>query len=221
MRIESHLCHISENRAIVLSKGWNENDYIGSALGEATTAEEAEDKAILRLKQRLNSGRFKDTAVKNKFDSIDIERNKGEINNEIVVKDNLLKNDEPSDWSIELTKIDSEIKRLEWSKSDENLFLEKNLGYKHRSKIINYNDLIKYLDLLKSLDCKLSNNDEIKNLLDESDSLLKELSWDNLKGREYLQNEFQVSTRKELDIKQLNSFVNKLKSIRYQIGIDS
>ena len=44
-------------------------------------------------------------------------------------------NQEPSDWSNELTAIDSEIKRLKWSRDDEIEFLEKNLGYNNRNKI--------------------------------------------------------------------------------------
>jgi hypothetical protein len=43
-----------------------------------------------------------------------------------------------------------------------------------------------------------------------------DLSWDNKQGREYLQKEFSVSTRKELTEKQLIIFVEKLKSIRNQ-----
>ena len=65
---------------------------------------------------------------------------------------------------------------------------------------------------------KLSNikTQNIQSLIDESEILLKELSWDHIRGREYLQNEFNVSTRKELNEAQLTSFVRRLKSIRNQ-----
>ena len=53
-------------------------------------------------------------------------------------------------------------------------------------------------------------------LIEESDIILRDLSWDHIQGREYLQKEFNVSTRKELNEKQLISFVEKLKSIRNQ-----
>ena len=52
--------------------------------------------------------------------------------------------------------------------------------------------------------------------MDESDTILRDLSWDIKRGREYLQKEFNVSTRMELDEKQLTIFVAKLKSIRNQ-----
>ena len=51
-------------------------------------------------------------------------------------------------------------------------------------------------------------------LIEESDRILRDLSWDHTQGREYLQNEFNVSSRKELNEKQLIIFVDKLKSIR-------
>ena len=54
MRIESKLCHISENKAVVLVNGWLEDKNVGSALAEGTTVEDAEDKAISRLNKRLN-----------------------------------------------------------------------------------------------------------------------------------------------------------------------
>ena len=53
-------------------------------------------------------------------------------------------------------------------------------------------------------------------MIKETDIILMELSWDHIQGREYLQKEFNVSTRKELDEKQLISFLEKLKTIRNQ-----
>ena len=61
-------------------------------------------------------------------------------------------------------------------------------------------------------------NININTLIEESDNILRDLSWDNIKGREYLQKEFNVSTRKELSHDQLILFVNKLKSIKNTIN---
>ena len=55
MRIESKLCHLSENKAVVLVKAWHNNKSLGSALAEGSTVEVAEDKAILRLNKRINA----------------------------------------------------------------------------------------------------------------------------------------------------------------------
>ena len=126
---------------------------------------------------------------------------------------------EPSDWSNELTAIDLEIQRLKWSRDEENNFLEKTIGYKNRYKITNYSDIVKYLNLLKKTDNQDRStlvNHNINTLIEESDNLLRDLSWDHTQGREYLQKEFDVTTRMELNEKQLISFVQKLKSIRNQ-----
>ena len=53
-------------------------------------------------------------------------------------------------------------------------------------------------------------------MIEESDVILRELSWDNKQGREFLEKEFNVSTRKELSQAELTSFVSKLKAIRSQ-----
>ena len=55
MRIESKLCHISENKAVVRVVGWINDLAVGSAHGEGDTVEIAEDKAISRLNQRVNN----------------------------------------------------------------------------------------------------------------------------------------------------------------------
>ena len=226
MRIESNLCHISENRTVVQVNGWIDDIKIGSALAEGPTVEVAEDKAISRLNKRINAVTKDDTNIK----SINEDKNKTPLKIELPNSDkielpkrekienaNILQ--EPSDWSSELTSIDSEIQRLKWSRDDEINFLEKNLGYNNRNKITNYDDIVKYLNLLKKTPIQnLSNvvNENINTLIEKSDSILKDLSWNHIQGREFLQKEFNVSTRKELSQEQLVSFIEKLKSIRNQ-----
>ena len=215
MRIESKLCHVSENKVIVHVTAWVNEENLGSALAEGSTVEEAEDKAISRLNKRINQTSNNETNTKSVSEDVikntlrvDLPRSK-EINI----------NHEPIDWSNELTAIDSEIERLKWSREEEIKFLENNLGFNNRNKITNYNDIVKYLNLLKKIDISLHSdilNQNIKTLIEESDSLLRDLSWDHTQGREYLQKEFNVSTRKELNEEQLLSFIEKLKILRIQ-----
>ena len=226
MRIESNLCHISENKAVVQVNGWINDIKVGSSLAEGPTVEYAEDKAISRLNKRLNTVTKDEESIK----AINEDKNKTPLKIELPnsEKIELPKRDktenanihqEPSDWSSELTSIDSEIQRLKWSRDDEINFLEKNLGYNNRNKITNYDDIVKYLDLLKKTPIQnLSNvvNENINTLIEKSDSILKDLSWNHIQGREFLQKEFNVSTRKELSQEQLVSFIEKLKSIRNQ-----
>ena len=218
MRIESNLCHASENKAIVQVTGWINDQNIGSALAEGPTVEDAEDRAIARLNNRINAITNKETAINNinkdnTSNSIKVELQKREQIEQVNI------NQEPNDWSKELAAIDSEIERLKWSREDEVNYLDKNLGYNNRNKITNYTDILKYLSLLKKIDNKNQIrvvNENINTLIEESDMILRDLTWNNNQGREYLQKEFNVSSRKDLNEKQLISFVEKLKIIRNQ-----
>ncbi len=218
MRIKSKLCHLSENKAVVKVTGWINDKNIGSALAEGSTVDIAEDRAISRLNKRVNNT---DNNENNKIMSNDIKL-KTKINFDAPKNENdehAFENKEPSDWSSELASIDAEIKRLNWSREEEIKFLEINFGINNRNKITKYKDIINYLSILRkhhNTQSTLQNTIYIENMLKESDIILNELSWDNKKGRDYLQNEFNVSSRKELDINQLKSFVEKLKSIRNQ-----
>ena len=218
MRIESNLCHASENKAIVQVTGWINDQNIGSALAEGPTVEDAEDRAIARLNNRINAITNKETAINNinkdnTSNSIKVELQKREQIEQVNI------NQEPNDWSKELAAIDSEIERLKWSREDEVNYLDKNLGYNNRNKITNYTDILKYLSLLKKIDNKNQIrvvNENINTLIEESDMILRDLTWNSNQGREYLQKEFNVSSRKDLNEKQLISFVEKLKIIRNQ-----
>ena len=218
MRIESRLCHKSESTTVVVVKGWNGNKVLGSALGEGETAEIAEDNAIRRLNQRLNKNESKQYKIENN-EKVYINNNDNNFNLK-AIKENEIETEvisRPNDWGKELTEIDSEIKRLKWSREDEISFLQKFYGYNNRYKITNYDELLNYLARLKNQKTK-DNMEELiitnESLIEESEILLEELSWDHNIGRKFLKNEFNVSTRKELNRNQLILFVNKLKEIR-------
>ncbi len=216
MRIESRLCHLTENKAVVRVNGWLNEKNIGSALAEGSTVEIAEDKAISRLNKRINGATNIDLTKKSSYAENVIPPEKGESFHREVIDNNNI-NNVPSDWSNELTAIDIELQRLKWTRDDENNFLEKALGYKNRNKITNYSDILKYLSLIKKTTIKTTSNlidEDTNNLMEESELILRDLSWDYKQGREYLQKEFNVSTRKELNEEQLLSFIEKLKSIR-------
>ena len=215
MRIESRLCHLSDNKAVVQVSGWINDKSLGSALAEGSSVEDAEDKAISRLQLRLNIT-SNDMKIGN---SNDVDKVKTSFNVELPKREKININNEPLDWSDELTAIDSEIKRLRWSREDEIKYLEQTLGYNNRNKITKYTDILKYLNLLKDIKiiCQSQKVDgNINNLIKESDILLKDLKWDHKQGRQFLQKEFNVLTRKELNQEQLMSFVGKLKSLKMQ-----
>ena len=213
MRIESRLCHLSDNKAVVQVSGWINEKSLGSALAESYTVEDAEDKAINRLKSRLNL-----ISNDQKIEQpIEKEKVKTSFNVELPKRENPNIKNEPLDWSDELTAIDSEIKRLNWSRDDEIRFLQQRLGFNNRNKITKYSDIIKYLNLLREIDKRIhSKIDNANTLITESDTLLEDLKWDHKQGRQFLQKEFNVLTRKELNMEQLISFVGKLRLIKNQ-----
>ena len=215
MRIESKLCHLTQNKAVVHVRAWINDTYQGSALAEGATVEVAEDNAISRLKKRLNINTNDNIAI----NTIKEDKVKTPLNVEVSKRETINRNYEPSDWSNELTAIDSELERLKWTIDDEIYFLEQKLGYNNRSKITKYTDIVKYLNLLKEIEIpsqSIKFNENVNMIIQESDIILRDLKWDNSQGRQFLQKEFNVSTRKELNHEQLLSFVAKLKMIRDQ-----
>jgi len=218
MRIESKLVHLSENKAIVQVSGWLNEKNVGSTLAEGTTVEEAEDNAISRLKKRINNIKYKEEQK----EPDNVKKINSQSNIELPKREKLETlsiNQEPADWSKELTAIDLEIKRLNWNRDDEIKFLEKTLGYNNRNKITKYNEIVNYLNILRETDNSFKSNlndSYLESMIEESDVILRELSWDNKQGREFLEKEFNVSTRKELNQAELTSFVSRLKAIRSQ-----
>ena len=55
MNIRVELCHVDTLRCVVRVEAWKDEHLIGSSLGEASTAEDAEDRAWQRLRRRLDS----------------------------------------------------------------------------------------------------------------------------------------------------------------------
>ncbi|MCP9914923.1 hypothetical protein [Cyanobium sp. ATX 6F1] len=53
MPLRTQLVHAEAGRRVVRASAWEAGECLGSALGEAATAEEAEDRAIERLRRRL------------------------------------------------------------------------------------------------------------------------------------------------------------------------
>lgn len=55
MQLQVQLVHAEGGRLVVQVTGWDGDQCLGSALGEAAGAEEAEDRALARLQRRLDS----------------------------------------------------------------------------------------------------------------------------------------------------------------------
>ena len=127
MRIESKLCHISENKAVVQVNGWLNDRNLGSALAEGPTVEVAEDKAISRLNERINAV-TKDVSSINTNNEhktktplrIELPNSeKVELPKREKVEDINI-NHEPNDWSSELTAIDADEDELTYGATADN-----------------------------------------------------------------------------------------------------
>jgi len=59
---------------------------------------------------------------------------------------------DPEDWSAELARIDLALKRIGWQREQEALYLERAFGHPSRSRLTTYNDLLAYLQLVEALE---------------------------------------------------------------------
>lgn len=232
MRFHSEICHIEEKRAIVRVSAWDGKTPLGSALGEAQSCEIAEEKATKRLMQRLtfadnptNEKHGTNSKGANTIPEQDYFTIKNANNNETGIKDQMSKqnqNDlkintaltEPEDWSKELTQIDLHIKNLKWDRNQENEYLIKMYNLKNRSQLTDYSIVNSYIASLKTLITTRDNHEnqaeeKKKNLMTESDKIIQNLNWKTSQARDFLKVKMNATSRKSLDIDQLNTF-NKL-----------
>ena len=118
---------------------------VAAALGEAPGAEEAEDRALARLQQRLaqTPRQSQITAPAQRINPEPIAEPITEVINEPI--------QEPEDWSDELTAVELELQRLGWDRHQEGIYLERAFALASRNRLVNYADLVIYLKALRTL----------------------------------------------------------------------
>ena len=118
---------------------------------------------------------------------------------------------DPDDWSDELTAIDMEIRRIGWSREQEQEYLTRAFGLGSRHKLTRYADLVAYLRQLKLIQA----NDDAStapapirrgDLLQQGDAMLKQLGWSSDQARTFLQQQLGASSRQQLSDEQLLQF---------------
>ncbi len=234
MHLETELSHISTERTVVKVQAWEGDKSLGSTLGEGKTIDIAEENAIVKLKSRLkamgkvvgNNDKTQSTSTftpkQNIFESKISSNSKFKDQDEkipLANKQNEDKMNIPNDWGEELSAIDKELKRLKWQKEEELVYLKILFGYSSRSKITKYIELKVLLMNLKELPSgskPSSSCDTKETLITKSSIILNKLKWDSIKGREFLQENFEVSTRQDLNKIQLMQF-NLLLSEELQV----
>jgi len=178
---------------------------VAAALGEAPGAEEAEDRALARLQQRLahTPRQSQITAPAQRINPEPITEPITEVINEPI--------QEPEDWSDELTAVELELQRLGWDRHQEGIYLERAFALASRNRLVNYADLVIYLKALRTLEPPCSAATAAIPLLraamlKASDQLLSQLQWGADQGRSFLAEHFGQSSRLQLSDDQLQQF---------------
>lgn len=233
MLLQARLVHAEPgNRVVELSAQWN-GELLGTALGEGSTAEEAEDRALRRLESRLRDRLLpsapEPVAPRSESDPTraaqpaaapvrveppapapaSAEPPPGPLLPETPEAPEGL--EDPEDWSAELAQIDLELRRLGWGREQEGLYLERVFGHPSRSRLTRYSDL---KALLKALNALQDGSDPSlapvplrrSELLAQSDVLMSQLGWDAVRGKRFLEANLQVSSRQQLSDVQLLQF---------------
>ena len=171
------LLHVERGRVIVrVSTG--SGATVVSALGEAASAEEAEDRARHRLHQQGPASasatpvaapepasapaRPADPAhdsspppVVQQQPLLPVDPEPATADVEAApapAPDPVEPPAEPDDWSEELTAVEMELQRLGWDRESEGTYLQRAFGHPSRSRLVNYADVVSYLKLLRRLE---------------------------------------------------------------------
>ncbi|MEB3173482.1 MAG: hypothetical protein VKL97_06410 [Cyanobacteriota bacterium] len=224
MPIEVELVHAEPGRRVVRARLIGAEGHLASALGEGSTAEEAEERARARLQQPAPMvPQPQPMAQPPAAPQAERRHEPPQPRPEPAVQppaeaapaaaaETLAEPaPDPEDWSSELAQLDLQLKRLGWSRELEATYLVRAFGHGSRSRLTTYADLLAYLRALEgfapgedpaSCSVPLKRSD----LLAQSDQLLGQLGWDANRGRQLLEQRFQRNSRQQLSDNQLLEF---------------
>ena len=233
MQLKARLVHAEAGLRVVRVSAWHQGTCLGSALGEAESAEVAEDRAIERLQQRLGAtaataplpasaapaaatAPISPPPARNSL----IRRPSTEAvdtsapvdappSPELPVLEGLTP--VPDDWSDELAALDLQLQQLGWGRDQESTYLQRAFGHPSRSRLTSYGDLSAYLKAVQQLS---PGSDPASapvplrraDLLSQCDQMLQQLQWDASQGRAFLEEHFQLASRQQLSDEQLLHF---------------
>ncbi len=252
MHVQVRLLHCDGGRRVVLVSARDGDRFLGSALGEAGDAEEAEDRARARLLARLEGPGPTATAPQRAPAALTpppaAEPPAPSPKRSVASSEPPLQappepappepaspepsppkpasptaapsppappapppappappspDEDPQDWSAELTHLDLQLRRLGWDRDREAAYLQRCFGHPSRDRITVYADLIAYLQAIETLEpgcdpataaVPLRRTD----LLEQCNLLLQQLGWDGSMGRSFLEKHLGVSSRQQL-----------------------
>ena len=241
MQFEAQLVHAEDGKRVVQVRAMDNDHCLGSALGEGSTAEEAEDRASKRLLARLEESPKPNPKEINQPKAQPVPRAESPAQNSVRINSTAPSTSqalspsaatdsepklppfpkpeapsdenggEPEDWSSELARLDLQLQRLGWSREEEAIFLERAFGHPSRNRLTSYVDLVAYLKTVEALEQGANPGNapvplRRKDLLNQCDQLLEQLHWDAARGRAFLDDHFNLSSRQQLNDSQLLQF---------------
>ncbi|TVS06551.1 MAG: hypothetical protein EA413_03810 [Cyanobium sp. PLM2.Bin73] len=226
MELVARLVHAEPGARVVQVSARRQGQTLGTALGEAATAEEAEDRALTRLHQRLGP----DPRQPRQQPPAPRPPAAGPVRRpelpeaggpsapmpvpSAAAPPRPLPEEpppDPEDWSGELAQIDLQLRRIGWQREQEATYLQRAFGHPSRGRITTFADLIAYLQVLQGL---ADGSDPAQapvplrrpELLSQCDQLLAQLGWDAGRGRQFLERHFALASRQQLSDSQLLQF---------------
>ena len=245
--LKARLVHAEAGLRVVQVSAWLGSSCIGSALGEANSAEAAEERAIQRLQQRLAAAPAASAPpapnVRHPVVRQPLPTNEPAASEiatlEVEPQASLFAEAppdppspsaapaeppaDPEDWSDELAELDVQLQRIGWDRSQEGTYLQRAFGHPSRNRLTAFADLVAYLRTLRLLQpgadpTSASVPLRRKELLEQCDQLLNSLHWDASQGRQCLEQHFQLSSRQQLSDEQLLQFNMLLEEALIQSG---
>jgi hypothetical protein len=221
MRVQLRLVHAEPGSRVVEARAIQGAELLAMALGEAGTAEEAEQRARGRLDQQLRAlPRAAAAAAPTPTPPAQSPLPAppppaGSAPPEAEPSPQTASVEEPppdpDDWSAELARIDLALKRIGWQREQEGQYLERAFGHPSRSRLTTYHDLLAYLRQVETLEpgCDpLTTPVPLRRgeLLSQSDALLRQLGWEPNQGRQFLERHLGRASRQQLSEAQLLQF---------------
>lgn len=222
MLIEIELLHADAGQRVVRASAIAAEGCLAMALGEAATAEDAEDNARTRLAAQLEAQTGQPPQRDKQFQpssepqsSAANESSPGELSLAAPPGPPAPAEQEPQadpeDWSSELANLDLQLQRLGWSREQESTYLARAFGHGSRSRLTTYADLVTYLKALEAMPSGAEPGSAAvplkrSDLLSQCDLMLRQLGWDAARGRQLLDTQFGCSSRQQLSDSQLLEF---------------
>lgn len=243
MHLQVRLLHCDGGRRVVLVSAHEGERLLGSALGEAGDAEEAEDRARARLLTRLQSpgpGQEGPTrapeaparapAALSPVSPLPASPAPASPPPQpaaapLPVPAPTSPVEDPQDWSAELTHLDLQLRRLGWDREREAAYLQRCFGHPSRDRITVYADLIAYLRAVEGLEpgCDPATAPvplRRADLLEQGNLLLQQMGWDGSMGRNFLEKHLGVSSRQQLNDADLLRFNMLLEEVTLRASAD-